>query len=460
MSSPVAERRLDGLEALIVGLGPTGIAAGRLLESLGSSATIVSGWHERDAERAAAHVGGPRVVHGPFDQAQLDGVDLVIAGPNVPERTPPIRWARQRGVAVWSELELAARVCDVPYVAITGTNGKSTTTALVATAMRHAGLDAVACGDQRLPFSSAVGEAHDALAVEVASSQLHYTRSLHPSVSVLLNLAPDHIDWHGSFHAYAGAKARVFLRQTMRDVHVGNRDDSAAAAISHRAPARLCWFGARAPKAGEVGIEGDVVVSRLDGARSDLGRPSALGPGGLMDAAAAATASLSFGLPEDAVARAVCEMDALPHRGATVGMVGGVRFIDDSKATNPHATLTAVSEIGRCVLIAGGDSKGVDMTPLAIAADRLDGVVVFGSAASEIADAFVGLTPVHRATSMDEAVRQGFRAVPGGGSVLLAPACASGDMFLDYADRGEAFAAAVGRLARGERVPTTHPIDP
>jgi UDP-N-acetylmuramoylalanine--D-glutamate ligase len=433
-----------------VGLGASGRAAARVLAEEGAAVVVT----EARPRQALGDLGelealGVRVEAGGHEPRHLEGRDLVVTSPGVPEHAPVLAWARQRGLPVWSELELGARLCRAPYVAVTGTNGKTTTTGLLARCMRAAGLDAVACGNIGHPFSLAAREGREALAVETSSFQLRFHERLAPRVSVLLNLAPDHLDWHGSFEAYAEAKARVFVNQRGDDVHVGNRDDPVAAAVSRRAACRVVWFRLDAPGDGEVGYLGEELVARLDG-EVRLGPPAGPGVGFRADAAAAAAAGLAFGLPPEAVRAGLAEAPALRHRGEVVAEVGGVRFVDDSKATNPHAALAALEGRTGVVLIAGGLAKGVDLSPLAAAASRLRGVVAIGQAADELVALFEPLVPTRKAGSMDEAVRTAAELAGGRGTVLLAPACASQDMFADYAERGDRFALAAAMLARGE----------
>ena len=387
---------------------------------------------------------GIEVMAGGHRREHLDGATLVVASPGVPEHAPVLGWAAERGLPIWSELELGSRLCAVPYVAITGTNGKSTTTEMVARIMSAAGLDAVACGNIGYPFSLAAREGHDALAVEASSFQLRFHHTFHPKVSVLLNLAPDHLDWHGSFEEYAAAKARIYELQAEGDTHVGNRDDPTAAAVSERAPCRVVWFGSEeAPRDLGEGFLGRLREMKDPGtARMWSNR------GFLFDAAAAAAAAAAFGVTAEVAAEGLSSMEPLPHRDALIATVGGVSFVDDSKATNPHAALAALEGRRGVVLIAGGLSKGVDLSPLKLAADRLRGVVAIGEAAQEVVSIFSPEIPVRRAGSMDDAVREGFALADGRGDVLLAPACASQDMFIDYRDRGERFAAAVAELAK------------
>jgi UDP-N-acetylmuramoylalanine--D-glutamate ligase len=432
-----------GARVMVAGLGVSGRAAARVLAEEGASVLVSEAAQGEDPGDELERLGVEMRVGGHHPD-HLEGATLVILSPGVPPAAPVIGWARDRGVPIWSELELGARLCRIPYVAVTGTNGKTTTVEMVAAMMRADGLAATACGNVGFPFSLAAREPFEALAVEASSFQLASSESLRPRVSVLLNLAPDHLDWHQSYPAYVRAKARIFLRQGEDDVHVGNRDDAEAARVSRQAPCRQRWFGWGRPIDGDVGlIDGRVV----DGAGQDLGRPLGQGRAFAMDAAAAVAASLSFGLSPEAVRSVVESFDRLAHRGVAVGTAAGITFIDNSKATNPHAALAALDGLTGAVLIAGGLAKGVDLSPLAAAAPSLSGVVAIGEAAPAVADVFEGLVPVSRAGSMEEAVAAAFHLAPPGGTVVLAPACASQDMFRDYRERGHRFASAAAALA-------------
>ena len=438
---------LRGRRVVVVGLGHSGLAAVRVLRDLGA---VVRVTEVRPADEIAGAIGeaenaGAEVLAGGHDPEHLDRTDLVITSPGVPERADILLWARKRRLPIWSELELGARVARAPYLAITGTNGKTTSTEMIAAILRADGRDAVACGNVGLPFSIAAAEGHETLVVEASSFQLRFHESFHPKVSVLLNLAPDHLDWHGSFSAYRDAKARVLALQGEGDTHVGNRDDAHAAAVSRRARCAVVWFTLAEPSAGEVGYERDELVLRL-GAEHVIATLPEQPETMRSDAAAAAAAAVSFGADPAAAGTALSTFESLPHRGEVVAEVDGVRFIDDSKATNPHAALAALSGLTDVVLVAGGRSKGVDLSPLAAATSRLRGVVAIGEATPELIALFEDAVPVRPASTIEAAVEEAFRMGRPGGIVLLAPACASQDMFRDYRERGDRFGAAARAL--------------
>jgi UDP-N-acetylmuramoylalanine--D-glutamate ligase len=430
----------------VVGAGVAGAAAAEALVVEGAdvlvSETRPSG--ELDSLPRLREL-GVDIAAGGHDPSHLDGATLVVTSPGVPQDAPVLTWAAERGIPVWGELELGARLCDVPYLAVTGTNGKTTTTGMIASCLRAGGHDAVACGNIGHPFPLAVREGHDVLVVEASSFQLRFVETFHPRVSVLLNLAPDHLDWHGSERAYVEAKRNIVRSQGEGDTHVGNRDDAGAAAVSAVAPCPVVWFRRGAPDEGEVGYIDGTLVSRRAGTES-LGPVDGERAGYREDAAAAAAASLAFGVSPEAIRRGIAGFTPAHHRGEVVALVDGVRFVDNSKATNVHAALAALDGVRDAVLIAGGRAKGVDLSPLRSRADRLAGVVAIGESASEIESVFDGLVPVRRAASIEEATAVSLALAPRPGTVLLAPACASWDMFRDYAERGDRFAAAARAL--------------
>jgi UDP-N-acetylmuramoylalanine--D-glutamate ligase len=441
--------RFTGERVVVVGAGVAGTSAARVLSAEGAHVLVtearpaaeISTAVELEALGVEVRTGG----HGPH---HLEAATLVVVGPGVPPDAEPVRWARERGVPVWGEMELGARLAGRPYLAVTGTNGKTTVTSMLEGCLRSAGLDALACGNIGRPFPEAAVEDHDVLVVEVSSFQLALQESFHPSISVLLNIAPDHLDWHGSYEVYAAAKRSVYALQSGSDMHIGNRDDPAAAAISADAPCTVRWFRTGVPTEGEVGYEGGELVARVDGVHR-LGRIDARSAGYREDAAAAAAAALAYGVEPTAVAAALASFRPAAHRGEEVATFEGVRFVDNSKATNVHAAAAAIDAAGSAVLIAGGRAKGVDLSPLREHVETLRAVIAIGEAAPELVRVFDGAVPVSTAVSIEDAVRDAFAAAAPGDTVLLAPACASWDQFRSYAERGDRFAAAA-RTVRTE----------
>ncbi|MBW3576465.1 MAG: UDP-N-acetylmuramoyl-L-alanine--D-glutamate ligase [Actinobacteria bacterium] len=446
--------------ALVVGLGRSGVPAVHALLEVG--AAVVATDREPHSEHADdLRAVGATVILGVSGEDQVDGVDVVVASPGVPEHAPVLRRAAELGVPVWSEPELGWRLSPRSLIAVTGTNGKTTVTELT-TAMLQAGdQDAVACGNIGHPFTTAVREAasNAVLVAELSSFQLRFAETLRPAVGVLLNLAPDHLDWHGDVAAYGAAKARLWQAQQEGDWAVGNLDDEPSAALVRRhAPARVAWFShTTVPELG-VGVDGGRLVTQLphrSGVVMDTGELGSAAPHHLANVAAAACAALLGGASPEPVADAARAYRPGRHRLELVADHGGVRWVNDSKATNPHAAAAALkaatTDHGRSVVwIAGGRRKGVD---LAVLADELGCVrhaVLIGEAAPELADiAAQADVAVTRARSIEEAVAVAADLTRPGDTVLLAPACASFDQFRDYAERGDRFARAARTVTAG-----------
>ncbi|HET7237240.1 MAG TPA: UDP-N-acetylmuramoyl-L-alanine--D-glutamate ligase, partial [Actinomycetota bacterium] len=261
-----------GERAVVIGLGVAGASAARVLAAEGAD-VIVSEVRAETALAAELRSEGIEVADGGHAPEHLDGATVVVVSPGVPPGAPLLAWAAERGLPVWGEMELGARLVRVPYLAVTGTNGKTTVTGMLAACLQAAGIDAVSCGNIGNPFPAAARADHDALVVEVSSFQLAVQSSFHPVVSVLLNLAPDHLDWHRSFDAYRDAKARVFALQGPGDVHVGNRDDEAASALSAEAPCDVRWFTLAEPGPDGAGFVDGRLVAGWSGAELATIRP-------------------------------------------------------------------------------------------------------------------------------------------------------------------------------------------
>jgi UDP-N-acetylmuramoylalanine--D-glutamate ligase len=334
---------------------------------------------------------------------------------------------------------------------VTGTNGKTTVTTLVDAMLGATGIESVAAGNIGRPLLDAAGDDVAVVVAEVSSFQLAFTTdAFAPDVAVLLNVAEDHLDWHGSADAYAAAKAELFRHQGRDGLLVVSRDDPVATRLATTAPGRVVTFGVGAFGTGTptTGGEYGVVGHELVGPGGVLGPvPSSGAPHDTANALAAAAAALAVGADVDGVARALAGFGGLAHRVQLVGERSGVRYYDDSKATNPHATSGALAGFEHAVLIAGGRNKGLDLTVLRAHAPKLRAVVAIGEAAREVEDAFRGAVPVVGAGSMREAVVAASTYARSGDAVLLSPACASFDWYESYAARGDDFAREVAALA-------------
>jgi UDP-N-acetylmuramoylalanine--D-glutamate ligase len=452
---------LAGAHVLVTGAGVTGPPVARALLTAGAVVTVTDANAER-LRAIADSLPGLRVAHGlthpPADTA------LVVTAPGWRPDAPVLAAARTAGIEVIGDVELAWRMCaELPkppvWLAVTGTNGKTTTVGMLAEILRAAGVDAVACGNIGRPVVAAVAAGHPVLAVELSSFQLYWAPSVRPNAGALLNIAEDHLDWHGDLAAYTAAKARILTG----DVAIAGIEDDAVAKLLAvaRAP-RHVGIRLTEPGPGEFGVVDGRLVDRAfaDGEPlADVADVRPAGPPGVFDALAAAALARSHGVPATAVAAGLRAFQPAAHRAAVVAEIAGVRYVDDSKATNPHAAAASLAAAERVVWIAGGLLKGARVDDLvAGAADRLAGVVLIGRDAGVIAAALARHAPdvpVHRLSSgdhggmstMSAAVRAASAMARPGDVVLLAPAAASMDMFTDYTERGRAFAAAVAELA-------------
>jgi len=441
-----------GRRAVVVGAARSGVAAARLLARRGARVTLTDVRRAID-DMARLEAEGVMLELGGHAQATFTGADLIVLSPGVPADQPLVVAAREAGVPVIGELELASRWLAGRIVAITGTKGKSTTSTLTGRMLEAGGHRVLVGGNIGLALSAQVDEstAETIHVVEASSFQLETTDTFHPWIAVLLNLSQDHLDRHASIEDYAAAKARVFANQSPSDWAVLNADDEPSMALAADARSGRLLFALDRRLDEGILVEGDLIVRRTAASRQPLVPLPAvrlLGRHLLADVLAAVAVASIVGVSPAAMTRAVEGFTGLEHALEPVVEVGGVRFVNDSKATNVEAARRAIESVDReLVIILGGRFKGGDFGDLlAPLAARRASVVAIGEARDAIAEAMRGEVPVHRADDMPGAVRQAFALAPPGGTVLLAPACASFDMFQDYAERGRAFKQEARRL--------------
>ncbi|MGH8912606.1 MAG: UDP-N-acetylmuramoyl-L-alanine--D-glutamate ligase [Acidimicrobiia bacterium] len=433
------------MRLLVLGAGVSGRAVARLARTRGHVVTV---FDEGRVDLSGLLDMGVGVVSGAWDAGLLDGIDLVVASPGFSERSLPVVESLEWGLPIWSEIEYAWRsLDDVPVVAITGTNGKTTVTSLTAQMLEASGVRTATAGNIGTPLSEAVGLHLDVLVVEVSSFQLRFIDRFHPVAAAILNVAADHLDWHGSVQSYAAAKRRIFERQQVDDLLVYDADDSGAVEAVRHAASRLHPVSSSTLPSGGSGVSHNLLHVGED-VRVPLGQLGSRDPAHVVDLAIAGILALDRGADPDAVVAVMTGFSPGPHRRVLVGTVNGVGYVDDSKATNPHAALAAISSFPSVVLIAGGLSKGLDLTPLATAPE-VRAVVALGTAGPELV-ATAGENG-HLVATMEEAVETASSLAKPGDTVLLAPGAASFDQFDSYAHRGDVFAAAVARLAEENR---------
>ena len=486
-----------GLRVVVLGVGVTGFAVADTLTELGVEVLVVA--PEVDDDRARIlEVIGAKLLRHPLDSvpAELIGFapEVVVVSPGFHPDHPVLEWAAASGVAVWGDIELAWRVRDkvnaAEWILVTGTNGKTTTVQLTATFLVANGLRAAPCGNIGVPVLDAVRDpgGFDVLVVELSSYQLHHLPTsgpgaLHPWASVCLNVADDHLDWHGTPEAYRAAKATVYENTKVACVY--NRADEATMHMVEEAEveegARAIGFGLDTPGPSDFGVVEGILCDRafLDERRTaaleiitvDELEPRGLGaPHIVANILAASALARSFGVPVGIIHDALGGFRLDAHRIETVAEAGGIRWIDDSKATNPHAAEASLRAFGRVVWIVGGLLKGVDADALVAAhVARLRAAIVIGVDRAALVAAFRRHAPElplfevvtdDTETVMPEAVELAASVAESGDTVLLAPAAASMDQFADYADRGRRFHEAVRARLGGEADGDSAPHDP
>jgi UDP-N-acetylmuramoylalanine--D-glutamate ligase len=441
-----------GKRVTVVGAARSGVAAADLLVRRGAIVTLTD---VRDTIDSAEELraAGVTLELGGHRESTLTGADLVVLSPGVPSRQPAIERARRAGVPVIGELELASRWLRGKVVAITGTKGKSTTTTLTGRMLEAGGHRVLVGGNIGQALSAQVEQSTDDTihVVEASSFQLESIETFRPWIAVLLNFSPDHLDRHATVEEYADAKSRIFANQSPTDWAVLNADDAETLALAEGTRARRVLFSLEGDPTAEVALSGDFIVKRRRGAEDPLVPLSAvklLGRHLLADVLAAAAVSSLAGVAPDAMTRAVEGFTGLEHALEPVDEVGGVRFVNDSKATNIEAARRAIESFGEgLVVVMGGRFKGGEFRDLAapLVARRAT-VVAIGEARPLIREALADACVVHEAHDMSGAVRTAFASASPGATVVLAPACASFDMFRDYAERGRVFKQEVRRL--------------
>jgi UDP-N-acetylmuramoylalanine--D-glutamate ligase len=446
---------LKGKKVLVVGLGKSGLAAALFLRRKGAQVTVSD---VRSAESMAKEIPalleeGIMVEAGGHGLLTFRRQDLIVVSPGVPLNTPALAQVRSFGLPVIGELELAARFLKGKILAITGSNGKTTTTALAGEILQEAGLPTLVAGNIGVPVVGLIEESTDSTwsVLEVSSFQLESTEEFHPAIAVILNITPDHLDRHGTFENYALAKERIFAAQDANDFLVLNADDARTEAACARSHAPLYWFSAKHPVSPGAWVENGWVVYRAvhEGAVErilPLDNIPLKGEHNVENVLAAVCACRLAGAPAEAIRRAIEKFKAVEHRLEYVATINGVEYYNDSKATNVDATAKAVAAFpGGIHLILGGKDKGSDYRVLSqLLRERVRAVYTIGSAAAKIESHLRGVVPIHSCETLANAVNAAAGAAQPGEIVLLAPACSSFDQFANYEHRGRVFKELVG----------------
>jgi UDP-N-acetylmuramoylalanine--D-glutamate ligase len=441
---------LKGKKVLVVGLGKSGLAAALFLRRRGAQVTVSD---VRSAEALARDIPalieeGIAVEAGGHGLLTFRRQDLIVVSPGVPVDTPELVQVRNFGLPVIGELELAARFLQGKVLAITGSNGKTTTTTLAGEILKESGLPTVVGGNIGVPVVALIEESKpDTWAVlEVSSFQLETTNEFHPAIAVILNITPDHLDRHGTFENYALAKERIFARQTLDDFLILNADNLRAAEAAPRAKSQVYWFSVHHAVSRGAWVEnGQVVFLAAEGGQPETILPvdaiPLKGSHNVENILAAVCAARLAGCPAASVRSAVEKFKAVEHRLEFVANLNGVDFYNDSKATNVDATEKAIAAFpGGIHLILGGKDKNSDYTTLSqLLRERVRAVYTIGSAAQKIETHLRGVVPIHSCQTLDNAVKTAANNARPGDIVLLAPACSSFDQFESYEHRGRVF---------------------
>jgi UDP-N-acetylmuramoylalanine--D-glutamate ligase len=470
------ESSWEGLRAVVTGFGASGFAAADTLVHLGADVVVLDDGDDDGLREKGTllEILGADVRLGPGSAAALpQRADLVVTSPGWSPATPVLREAAARDIPVWGEVELAWRLRGpdaAPWLAVTGTNGKTTTVQMLESILRAEGLRTLAVGNVGTPVLEAVMDpaGHDVLAVELSSYQLHWTSSLSAEAAAVLNIAPDHLDWHGGLDAYAADKARIYENARLACVY--NVQDPRTEQMVEEADVlegcRAIGFTLGIPAPGMIGLVDDAIADRAFvagrvssaaelGSIRDIGSPSGTAdpsPHNVANALAAAALARAHGVSPRAVRDGLRAFELGPHRISEVAVVDGVRWIDDSKATNPHAALASLRGYDNVVWIAGGLAKGATFDELVLGArERMRAVVLIGADRALVAEALARHAPevpvvevdTGETDPMDRVVEVAASLAREGDTVLLAPGCASMDQFRNYGARGDSFAAAV-----------------
>jgi UDP-N-acetylmuramoylalanine--D-glutamate ligase len=447
---------LNGKRVLVVGLGKSGVASALFMKNHGARVTV-SDTKSGDELRNEIPVlldNGITVETGGHGDRTFQGQDLIVVSPGVPVDAPPLVQARSLGESVIGEIELAAQFLPGPIVAITGSNGKTTTTTLTGEIMTASGFPALVGGNIGTPAISLAERAKPGtvIVLEISSFQLETIQSFRPKVAVVLNVTPDHLDRHRTFEIYAAAKTRIFENQQSEDCAVLNADDPTCVAMSKKTRAQVYWFSRQNEVERGTWVRGGNIVFRDGSGQREIMQVSEIplkGAHNLENVLAAVCGSVLMGCAAEKIRQAVHGFKAVEHRLEFVASIGGVDYYNDSKATNVDATIKALESFPANIhLILGGKDKGSDYTVLNdLLRQRVKRVYTIGAAAAKIESQIKGPEVVH-AETLENAIRQAHASAHSGDVVLLAPACASFDQFKSYEHRGRNFKEMVKGLIR------------
>jgi UDP-N-acetylmuramoylalanine--D-glutamate ligase len=459
---------IEGRKALVLGAGRSGIASAKFLAERGAIVALhdkkeVEGWS--DAARSLKESHNVGLIGGQIPSWLLDQIDLVVISPGVPTNTIPARYVDRKDGEVIGEVELAYRFMKGRIVGITGSNGKTTTTTLIGELLKNGGVETQVGGNIGTPLLSLADTSTDNswTVVELSSFQLETIKDFHANVAICLNVTPNHLDRYESFTDYAAAKHRIFMNQTADDLAVLNADDEITASWVSGLKAKVTMFSSKRELDDGLFLRGRELVSRSGGKEKVLTTRDDIFLQGLHNVEnvlAALAAGLACGVSPESIRETIRNFHGVEHRIEFVREIDGVRFYNDSKATSVDATVKALEALeegeGKTVLILGGRGKNAPYAPLiGLIESSVRRLVVIGEDGNNIESQLSGHAEIVRAGSMEDAVAKSFEGAQSGDAVLLAPACASFDMFTSYEERGRAFKAAIESMAAGKTMKST-----
>jgi len=451
-----ASIELRNKRVLVIGLARTGVATALFCASRGARVTATDARTEKELGDAVLVLRKAGVVLelGGHRQELILDADLIIPSPGVPADAPLLQFARSKGVTIWSEIELAYRFLKGRLIGITGSNGKTTTTSLIEHILRSAGFSTILAGNIGTPLISCVEKSSEktVAVAELSSFQLELIEKFRPNISVFLNLTPDHLDRHHTLESYGAAKARIFENQSESDSAVLNADDPGTTPYAPAKP-QVFWFSRKQRVAQGAFVKESEILFRREGTEEAILKLADIplaGAHNVENVLAAVAATKLAGAESAAIAKGVRSFAGVEHRLEFVAEIGGVRFYNDSKATNVDATLKALDAFpGRILIILGGKDKGSDYTVLkAPLRERAILALLIGVAADKIEKQIAGSVAIEQAGTLERAVETAAHAARAGDVVLLAPACASFDQFQNYEHRGRVFKELVHQLER------------
>ncbi|EAX46437.1 UDP-N-acetylmuramoylalanine--D-glutamate ligase [Thermosinus carboxydivorans Nor1] len=444
-----------GMNIAVLGAGVSGISVAQVLRRLGAHVILSDAKAVEKPEFAALRAAGVRLELGYQDESLLTGVDLLVLSPGVSIYNPLVEAAQVQGIPVMSEIEVAYRLCPAPIIAITGTNGKTTTTTLVGEMLKAAGREVVVGGNIGLALSQEVAgiSEHGIVVAEISSFQLEGVVDFRPRIAAVLNLTPDHLDRHRSLDNYKAMKERIFRNQRPDDYLVLNYDDPLVRDMAERAPSQAVFFSRKARLSTGARLEDETIVMCWEGkteAICPVKEMKLFGAHNIENALAASCVAFLAGADAGAIGAVLRTFMGVEHRIEPVAEIRGVRYYNDSKATNPESAIKALEAFdGHIILIAGGRDKKTDLTEfMELAKQKVDHLILLGEAKERFyqAAAAHGVTNIHLVDKFEDAVTLAYRLARPPQVVLLSPACASYDMFNNYEERGRVFKELVRQL--------------